>query len=170
MVGSHEFYLGYAVANKKLLTLDAGHFHPTETIADKISSVLMFLDEILLHVSRGVRWDSDHVVISTTICGRSPRRSSAAISWTGCISGWTYFDASINRVAAWVIGTRAMLKALLLALLEPTAKLRELEITGDFTSRLALARRDQDPAARRRVGLLLSEARRAGGQRRGWTK
>ena len=138
VVGSHEFYLGYAVANKKLLTLDAGHFHPTETIADKISSVLMFLDEILLHVSRGVRWDSDHVVILSD----DLRAIAEEIVRGGFLSrvhiGLDFFDASINRVAAWVIGARAMLKALLLALLEPTAKLRELEINGDFTSRLAL--------------------------------
>ncbi len=138
VVGSHEFYLGYAVANKKLLTLDAGHFHPTETIADKISSSLMFLDEILLHVSRGVRWDSDHVVILSD----ELRAIAEEIVRGGFLDrvhlGLDFFDASINRVAAWVIGARSMLKALLLALLEPTAKLRELEIKGDFTSRLAL--------------------------------
>jgi L-rhamnose isomerase len=138
VVGSHEFYLGYAVANQKLLTLDAGHFHPTETIADKISSSLMFLDEILLHVSRGVRWDSDHVVILTD----ELRAIAEEIVRGGFLNrvhlGLDYFDASINRVAAWVIGARSLLKALLLVLLEPTAKLRDLEIKGDFTSRLAL--------------------------------
>ena len=138
VVGSHEFYMGYAVANKKLLTLDSGHFHPTETIADKISSALMFLDEILLHVSRGVRWDSDHVVILSD----ELRSIAEEIVRGGFLNrvhlGLDYFDASINRVAAWVIGARSLLKALLLVLLEPTARLRDLEIEGDFTSRLAL--------------------------------
>jgi L-rhamnose isomerase len=136
--GSHEFYLGYAVANKKLLTLDAGHFHPTETIGDKISAVLAFLDEILLHVSRGVRWDSDHVVIVTD----DLRAIAEEIIRGGYLDrvhiGLDFFDASINRVAAWVIGTRSMIKALLAALLEPTERLRQLENQGDFTSRLAL--------------------------------
>jgi L-rhamnose isomerase len=137
VVGSHEFYLGYAVENKKLLCLDSGHFHPTETIADKISSVLSFLDEILLHVSRGIRWDSDHVVI----LGDELRATAEELVRGDYLDrvhiGLDFFDASINRVAAWVIGTRAMIKALLLALLEPTAELRELEIQGDFTARLA---------------------------------
>jgi L-rhamnose isomerase len=137
VVGSHEFYMGYAVANKKLLTLDAGHFHPTETIADKISSALVFLDEILLHVSRGVRWDSDHVVILTDEL-RAIAEEIVRNDLLGRVHlGLDYFDASINRVAAWVIGARSLLKALLLVLLEPTAKLRKLEVDGDFTSRLA---------------------------------
>ena len=138
VVGSHEFYLGYAIRNKKLLCLDAGHFHPTEGIADKISAVLMSLPEILLHVSRGVRWDSDHVVT----LGDDLRATAEEIVRGDFLKrvhiGLDYFDASINRVAAWVIGTRAMLKALLIALLEPTAKLRELEAIGDYTSRLAM--------------------------------
>jgi L-rhamnose isomerase len=138
VVGSHEFYLGYAMANKKLLTLDAGHYHPTETIADKISSVLLFLDEILLHVSRGVRWDSDHVVILNDELRAIAEELVRGDFLSRVHIGLDFFDASINRVAAWVIGTRAMLKALLLALLEPTAKLRELELGGDFSSRLAL--------------------------------
>lgn len=138
VVGSHEFYMGYAVQNKKLLTLDSGHFHPTETIADKISSALVFLDEILLHVSRGVRWDSDHVVILSD----ELRAITEEVVRNGLLSrvhlGLDYFDASINRVAAWVIGARSLLKALLIVMLEPTAKLRDLEIKGDFTSRLAM--------------------------------
>ena len=138
VVGSHEFYLGYAVANKKMLTLDAGHFHPTETIADKISSVLLYLDEILLHVSRGIRWDSDHVVILSDDLRAIAEEIVRGDFLDRVHVGLDFFDASINRVAAWTIGTRAMLKALLLALLEPTAKLRELEVHGDFTSRLAL--------------------------------
>jgi L-rhamnose isomerase len=138
VVGSHEFYLGYAVRNKKLLCLDAGHFHPTETIADKISSVLMHLDELLLHLSRGVRWDSDHVVILD-----DPLRAVAEeIVRGGFLDrvhiGLDFFDAGINRVAAWVMGMRATLQALLLALLEPTEKLRELEVAGDYTARLAM--------------------------------
>jgi L-rhamnose isomerase len=120
------------------LTLDAGHFHPTETIADKISSALTFLDEILLHVSRGVRWDSDHVVILSDDLRAIAEEIVRGDFLRRVHIGLDFFDASINRVAAWTIGTRSMLKALLLALLEPTAKLRELENRGDFTSRLAL--------------------------------
>ncbi|MFZ1935210.1 MAG: L-rhamnose isomerase [Thermoguttaceae bacterium] len=138
VVGSHEFYLGYAVANKKLLTLDSGHFHPTETIADKISSSLLFLDEILLHVSRGVRWDSDHVVILSDELRAIAEEIVRGEFLSRVHLGLDYFDASIHRVAAWVIGARSLLKALLLVMLEPTAKLRDLEIKGDFTSRLAL--------------------------------
>jgi len=138
VVGSHEFYLGYAVRNNKLLCLDTGHFHPTETVSDKISAVLAWLDEILLHVSRGVRWDSDHVVTLTDellaiaqqlVRGDFLGRTHIALD---------FFDASINRVAAWVIGTRSMLKALLGALLEPTDTLAALEAEGDFTARLAM--------------------------------
>jgi L-rhamnose isomerase len=136
--GSHEFYLGYAVSRKKLLTLDAGHYHPTEGIADKISSVMQFLPEIALHVSRGVRWDSDHVVTLTD----DLQAIAQEIVWGGYTDririGLDYFDASINRVAAWVIGTRNMQKALLLALVAPIAKLKAAESAGDFTTRLAL--------------------------------
>jgi len=137
VVGSHEFYLGYALSRRKLLCLDTGHFHPTEVVADKLSAVLAWLDESLLHVSRGVRWDSDHVVTLTDelqalaqelIRGNYEHRVHIALD---------YFDASINRVAAWVIGTRALLKALLRALLEPTPLLRQVEAEGDNTRRLA---------------------------------
>lgn len=138
VVGSHEFYMGYAVANKKLLTLDAGHFHPTETIADKISSILMYCEEILLHVSRGVRWDSDHVVILTDDLRAIGEEIIRNNFQNRVHIGLDYFDASINRIAAWVTGVRAMLKSLLLALLEPTDKLRRMELGGDFTSRLAM--------------------------------
>jgi L-rhamnose isomerase len=138
VVGSHEFYLGYAITNRKLLCLDAGHFHPTETIADKISSVLSYLDALLLHVSRGVRWDSDHVVILSDDL-RAVAEELVRGDFLGRVHiGLDYFDASINRVAAWVIGTRCLLKALLLALLEPIQSLRDLEAAGDFTARLAL--------------------------------
>lgn len=138
VVGSHEFYLGYAIRNKKLLCLDAGHFHPTEGISDKLSSVLTWLDEILLHVSRGVRWDSDHVVILTDELEAIAQELVRGDYLDRTHIGLDYFDASINRVAAWVIGTRAMIKALLLALVEPTGMLRERERDGDFTGRLAL--------------------------------
>jgi L-rhamnose isomerase len=138
VVGSHEFYLGYAVDRRKLLCLDAGHYHPTEGIADKISSVLQFLPEILLHVSRGVRWDSDHVVILNDDLLAIAREIVANGFLKRVHIGLDYFDASINRVAAWTIGTRNMLRALLIALLEPTEKLRAAENKGDFTSRLAL--------------------------------
>jgi L-rhamnose isomerase len=138
VVGSHEFYLAYAVAKRKLLCLDAGHFHPTETIADKLSAVLLFLDEILLHVSRGVRWDSDHVVILNDEL-RAIAEELVRGDFLGRVHlGLDFFDASINRIAAWVTGSRALLKALLLALLEPAARLREAEAAGDFTARLGL--------------------------------
>ena len=138
VVGSHEFYLGYAIQNEKLVCLDAGHFHPTEVISDKISSVLTFLDEILLHVSRGVRWDSDHVVILSDEL-RAIAEEIVRGDFLGRVHiGLDFFDASINRIAAWVIGTRSMLKALLIALLEPRAMLCETEAGGDFTGRLAL--------------------------------
>jgi L-rhamnose isomerase len=136
-VGSHEFYLGYTITRKKLLCLDAGHFHPTENIADKISSVLQFLPEILLHVSRGVRWDSDHVVTHTEDL-LAIAREIVANGYTRRVHvGLDYFDASINRVAAWVIGTRNTLRAMLIALLEPPT-IRAAEKNGDNTTRLAL--------------------------------
>ncbi len=138
VVGSHEFYLGYALTRKKLLCLDAGHFHPTETISDKISSVLLYLDELLLHVSRGVRWDSDHVVTLTDEL-RAIAQELVRGDFLGRVHiGLDFFDASINRIAAWVIGARCMIKALLLAMLEPIEGLREYEQDGDLTARLAL--------------------------------
>lgn len=137
VVGSHEFYLGYALKNKKLLCIDSGHYHPTEEPADKISTVLEHLDEILLHVSRGVRWDSDHVVIVSDQLLAMAQEVVRGGYLDRVHIGLDYFDASINRVAAWVIGMRAMQKALLVALLEPIARLREMESTGDFTGRLA---------------------------------
>jgi L-rhamnose isomerase len=137
VVGSHEFYLGYAISRKKLLCLDAGHYHPTESIADKISSVLQFLPEILLHVSRGVRWDSDHVVILNDDLLAIAREIVANGFEKRVHIGLDYFDASINRVAAWTIGARNLLRALLIALLEPP-QIKIAETTGDFTSRLAL--------------------------------
>jgi len=137
VVGSHEFYLGYALSRKTLFTMDAGHYHPTEGIADKISSVLAFIPEILLHVSRGVRWDSDHVVtLNDDLIATA--REIVANGYTDRVHiGLDYFDASINRVAAWTIGTRNMIRALLMALLEPPA-IKTAETAGDFTGRLVL--------------------------------
>jgi L-rhamnose isomerase len=138
VVGSHEFYLGYAISRRKFYCLDAGHFHPTENLSDKISSVLQFVPGLLLHVSRGVRWDSDHVVLLD-----DPTRAIMEELVRGDFTGRTaigldFFDASINRIAAWTIGTRNALKALLSALLEPADLLREAEGIGDHTTRLAL--------------------------------
>lgn len=137
-VGSHEFYLAYALSRRILYTLDTGHYHPTETITDKISAVLMFLPEILLHVSRGVRWDSDHVVVLDDALEAIGQELVRGGFLSRTHIGLDYFDASINRVAAWVIGTRNTLKALLKALVEPIDLLRACEETGDYTARLAL--------------------------------
>ncbi len=127
VAGSHEFYLGYAITRQVLLTLDSGHFHPTETIADKISAVMAYIPELLLHVSRGVRWDSDHVVILNDDL-QAIMQELVRGDFLGRIHiGLDYFDASINRVAAWVIGARNALRALLLALLEPIEQMRALE-------------------------------------------
>src|SRR5262249_5513503 len=136
VVGTHEFYLGYAITHKKLLCLDTGHFHPTEVVSDKISSVLSWLDEILLHVSRGVRWDSDHVVTLTDELAAIAQELVRGDYLSRAHIGLDFFDASINRVTAWVLGARSMIKALLLALLEPIHTLRRLEAEGDFTARL----------------------------------
>lgn len=139
VVGSHEFYLGYAASrNDVLLCLDAGHFHPTEVISDKLSSVLLYVPGVLLHVSRGVRWDSDHVVTLTDELAAIMREVVTSGELDRIHVGLDFFDASINRVAAWVIGARNALRAALLALLEPTERLRELERAGDYTSRLAI--------------------------------
>ncbi len=133
-----EFYTAYAITRGILLTLDAGHFHPTESIADKISSLLIYLDDLLLHVSRGVRWDSDHVVTFSD----ELQAIAYEIVHNNAVQrvhiGLDYFDASINRVAAWTIGARNTLRALLLALLEPHDLLNRLELEGDFSQRLAL--------------------------------
>jgi L-rhamnose isomerase len=136
--GSHEFYMGYAVSRQKLLTLDAGHFHPTEVISDKVSSVLMFCPGLLLHVSRPVRWDSDHVVVLDDELQAIAKELVRSGQLDKIHIGLDYFDASINRVAAWVIGMRNMLKALLIALLEPSEVLGSLDRNGDYTQRLAL--------------------------------
>ncbi|TBL89750.1 L-rhamnose isomerase [Hafnia alvei] len=137
-VGSNEFYLGYAASRQTALCLDAGHFHPTEVISDKISSAMLYVPRLLLHVSRPVRWDSDHVVLlddeTQSIASEIVRHNL----FNRVHIGLDFFDASINRIAAWVIGTRNMKKALLRALLEPTNHLRNLEESGDYTARLAL--------------------------------
>lgn len=136
--GSHEFYLGYAVSRNILLCFDTGHFHPTEVISDKLSAVLMFVKQVLLHVSRGVRWDSDHVVILSDELQALAQEIVRGEFLNRVHISLDFFDASINRVAAWVIGARNMSKALLLALLEPTAQLRKFELDGDYTNRLAM--------------------------------
>ena len=138
VVGSHEFYLGYAIQRQKVLCLDSGHFHPTESIADKISALLPYLDRLLLHVSRGVRWDSDHVVILSDELRALAQELVRCQALSRVHIGLDYFDASINRIAAWVVGMRSMQIALLIALLEPQQKLRELELAGDRTGVLAL--------------------------------
>ena len=138
VVGSMEFYSAYALTRKILLTLDSGHFHPTETISDKISALLIYFDQLLLHVSRGVRWDSDHVVTfnddTQSIANEIVRNNALDRIHIGL----DYFDASINRVAAWTIGARNTLRALLVALLEPRDMLKQYELDEDFSSRLAL--------------------------------
>jgi len=137
-VGSHEFYMGYAVSRQKLLCLDAGHYHPTEVISEKISSVLMFCPELLLHVSRPVRWDSDHVVILDDELQQIGKELVRSGKLDKVHIGLDFFDASINRVAAWVIGTRNMLKALLIGLLEPYGTMKKIERDMDFTQRLVM--------------------------------
>ena len=137
-VGSHEFYLGYAIRNNKLICLDNGHFHPTEQVGDKISSCLQFVDEVLLHVTRPVRWDSDHVV---TLNDEIQLIASEIVrnDFMGRVKvGLDFFDASINRIGAYVVGTRAAQKAFLIAMLEPTRTLVELEESGKYFERLAM--------------------------------
>ena len=138
VVGSHEFYMGYAVQNQTLLCLDAGHFHPTEVISDKISSTFLYVPEVLLHVSRGIRWDSDHVVTLTDELQSIMQEIVRGGYLNRTHIGLDFFDASINRVAAWVIGTRNTLRAMLMAMLEPLEQMRAFEQSGDFTSRLAI--------------------------------
>lgn len=138
VVGSHEFYMGYGIQNNKLICLDAGHFHPTEMISNKFSALALFTSGLLLHVSRPMRWDSDHVVVmddELLDIGRELVRNDL-LDITHI--GLDFFDGSINRVAAWVIGTRNTLKALLRAMLEPVEALKQAELEGDYTTRLAL--------------------------------
>jgi L-rhamnose isomerase len=137
VVGSHEFYLGYALAKRKMVCLDLGHFHPTESVADKISAILQFSEELLLHLSRPVRWDSDHVVILDEELKRAAEEIIRSRALPKVHIALDFFDASMNRVGAWVAGSRATLKAFLLALLQPEARLRELEDRGNYFGRLA---------------------------------
>ena len=136
-VGSHEFYMGYGISRNKLVCLDAGHFHPTEVISNKLSALSLFSKGIMLHVSRPVRWDSDHVVIMDDELQAIAREIVRNNLLERTNIGLDFFDATINRIAAWVIGTRNIQKALLKALLEPTAFLKQKELEGDFTTRLA---------------------------------
>jgi L-rhamnose isomerase len=138
VVGSHEFYLAYALRNKKIVCLDLGHFHPTEQVADKISALLQFFDELLLHVSRGVRWDSDHVVILNDEIHSLMEEIVRSNALGRVHLALDYFDASLNRIGAWVTGARATLKGLLAALLEQRERLHKAESRNDFFSRLAL--------------------------------
>ena len=137
-VGSHEFYLAYAVKNRKILCYDMGHFHPTEQVGDKISAALQFLDELLLHISRGVHWDSDHVVILNDDVQLVAQETVRANALQRVHVALDYFDASINRIGAYVVGARATQLAFLSALLEPIARLREFEESGRNFERLAL--------------------------------
>jgi L-rhamnose isomerase len=138
VVGSHEFYLGYALKNNKLCLLDTGHFHPTETVSSKISAMLLYSDRLALHVSRPVRWDSDHVVVFDDELKEIALEIVRNDALGKVMIGLDFFDASINRVAAWTIGTRNMIKALLYALLMPNGHLRRLQDEGNYTERLAL--------------------------------
>lgn len=138
VVGSHEFYLGYALTRNKMICLDLGHFHPTESLADKVTAVLSFSNELLLHVSRGLRWDSDHVVLLT----EEVRALAEEIVRAGVLDrvhlALDYFDAGLNRIGAWVLGARSTLRAVLLALLEPREKLIRLETAGNRLSKTSL--------------------------------
>lgn len=138
VVGSHEFYMGYALSRGKSVCLDAGHFHPTEVISNKLTSILMFSEHLLLHVSRPVRWDSDHVVTMDDELLEIARELVRGDLLPRTSIGLDFFDGSINHIAAWVIGTRNTIKALLRAMLEPVDELKRIELAGDFTSRLAL--------------------------------
>ncbi|GGO01569.1 L-rhamnose isomerase [Saccharibacillus kuerlensis] len=138
VVGSHEFYMGYAMSRGKTVCLDAGHFHPTEVISNKLSSILMFTDQLLLHVSRPVRWDSDHVVTMDDELLEIARELVRGNLLPRTHIGLDFFDGSINHIAAWVIGVRNTQKALLRALLEPIEQLKKIEADRDYTSRLAL--------------------------------
>ncbi|MBN2029275.1 L-rhamnose isomerase [bacterium] len=138
VVGSHDFYLGYAIQNNKLICLDNGHFHPTEQVGDKISAILQFVDEILLHMTRGVRWDSDHVVTFNDEILLIAQEIVRAKVLKRVNIGLDFFDASLNRIGAYVVGTRAVQTAFLFALLEPTDTLRKYEEAGKNFERLAL--------------------------------
>ena len=137
-VGSNDFYIGYGAQNNKIVTLDTGHFHPTESVADKLSSLLLYVPEVMLHVSRPVRWDSDHVTIMNDDTLDLMQEIVRCDALERVHIGLDYFDASINRIGAYIVGTRATQKCLLRALLEPLAQLREYEAKGQGFERLAL--------------------------------
>lgn len=137
-VGSHEFYLNYSILNNKLCLLDNGHFHPTESVADKISSMLLFQDKLALHITRPVRWDSDHVITFNDDVREIAKELVRNDALNKVYIGLDFFDASINRIAAWVLGSRNTLKALLEALLIPNELLSKIQDEGDFTRRLVL--------------------------------
>ncbi|HPQ12531.1 MAG TPA: L-rhamnose isomerase [Paludibacteraceae bacterium] len=137
-VGSYDFYLAYGTKNQKIVTLDTGHFHLTESVADKISSLLLFVPEIMLHVSRPVRWDSDHVTILNDDVTELAKEIVRADALSRVHVGLDYFDASINRIGAYVVGIRATQKAFFQALLEPVSLLRKYEDNGQYFERLAL--------------------------------
>ena len=137
-VGSHEFYMGYAISKQLALCLDAGHFHPTEVISDKISAISLFVPRVLLHVSRPVRWDSDHVVILDTELISIAQEVIRHNLLDKVHIGLDFFDGSIDRISAWTVGTRNVRKALLIALLEPYKVLQEAETQFDFTKRLVI--------------------------------
>ena len=143
-VGSHEFYMGYVIRNKTLLCIDMGHFHPTESTADKLSALALSLDEILLHVSRPMRWDSDHVILMNDEVLSMAHELVSADLLSKTNIGLDFFDATISRTAAWVIGTRNMQKALLQSLLKPWKLLRDAENTLDFTKRLTITEELKD--------------------------
>jgi L-rhamnose isomerase len=138
VVGSHDFYLGYALLHGKMICLDTGHFHPTESIADKLSAILQFSQELLLHVSRGVRWDSDHVPILNDQVRSLTEQIVRGDALARVHLALDFFDATMNRVGAWAVGARAVLQGLLIALLEPQEKLRQIEDSGDNFARLAM--------------------------------
>ncbi len=143
VVGSHEFYMGYALSRGKMVTLDMGHFHPTESVADKLSSVYLFFDELMLHLSRPVRWDSDHVVIFNDDIADLTRELVRCGRLEDTHIGLDFFDATMNRVGAYAIGARSALKGLLAAFLEPHESLIRYDLAGDAFARLALLERSK---------------------------
>jgi L-rhamnose isomerase len=138
VVGSHEFYMGYGISRNKMITLDMGHFHPTESVSDKISSLLLFSDELMFHVSRGIRWDSDHAVIFNDDLTSFAQEIVRMDALNRVHIGLDFFDASINRIGAYMTGARSTQKAFLFAMLEPVAQLRKYEDAGMYYERLAL--------------------------------
>ena len=137
-VGSFEFYMNYAAKNNVCCLLDNGHYHPTETVSDKISSMLLFYDKLALHVTRPVRWDSDHVVLFEDELKEIAKEIVFAGAENRVLIGLDYFDASINRIAAWVVGMNNMRKALLYALLLPAEKMKKLQLENNGTELMAL--------------------------------